>query len=286
MTHEDYQELLAANALTALDADDVRALNTHLESCASCRSEMSAWDNTAALLALDTSPVEPRAQVRERILASVRAEDRADNLAGNRLRPIADADHPAGASQREANVLAFEPRRRNIWESLGSFGAIAAAVVFVGLVVSLMVFWQQNRTNQKELARMSAELNQVREQLDHERLVVTLLTSPDARMAKLTGTDMAPAAHAMLAYDRNGRAMLMAKGLPAAPRGMAYQLWYIVANKPMPGKVFKTESSGDGTLQDDIPAEAMNAAAVFAVTLEPENGVRAPTGAIYLRSSS
>jgi anti-sigma-K factor RskA len=285
MTHEDYQELLAANALTALDADDARALSTHLESCAACRSEMSEWEDTAALLALDAKSLEPSAQVRERILARVRAENRADKFAGNRLGSTASADHASGASQREGNVLAFAARPKKIWESLGSFGAMAAAVILAALIISLVVIWQQNRTTQKELARLSAEMNQAREQLDHERAVVALLTSPDARMAKLTGTNMAPDAHAMLAYDRNGRAMLMAKGLPAAPTGMAYQLWYIVGNKPMPGKVFKTESSGEGTLQDDIPAEAMNAA-VFAVTLEPENGVRAPTGATYLRSSS
>ncbi len=35
-------------------------------------------------------------------------------------------------------------------------------------------------------------------------------------------------------------------------------------------------------LKDQIPAHALNA--VFAITLEPENGVEKPTGEIYLKS--
>jgi anti-sigma-K factor RskA len=104
-------------------------------------------------------------------------------------------------------------------------------------------------------------------------------------MAKLSGTNVAPGAHAMLAYDKTGHAMLMAKGLPSAPAGMAYQLWYIKDNKKMPGKVFTLDAAGNGTLEDQIPAVARDAA-VFAVTLEPMGGVQVPTGSIYLLSSS
>ena len=71
----------------------------------------------------------------------------------------------------------------------------------------------------------------------------------------------------------------------AAPAGKAYQLWFIKDGKKMPGNVFKTDPSGSGTLKDQMPAEALSAV-VFAITLEPENGVPAPTGAIYLVSGS
>jgi anti-sigma-K factor RskA len=286
MTHEDcesYRELLAANALTALDAEDARALHTHLESCDDCRSEMSAWEETAALLTLDAKSLEPPALVRERILASVRSEDRANRLAGYRVG--LSAEQPPDAAQAAVNVVAFERPPRNVWTSLGSFGAIAAVFVFVGLIISLVVLWQQYRNSQRELARLSTEMTKTQAQLSHERAVVNLLTSPDAHMAKLAGTKVAPGAHAMLAYDKNGQAMLMASGLPTAPEGMAYQLWYIKDNKKMPGKVFTTDAAGNGILEDQVPAIAREAA-VFAVTLEPKSGVQAPTGSIYLVSAS
>jgi anti-sigma-K factor RskA len=270
MTHEDcesYRELLAANALTALDAEDARALHTHLEGCNDCRSEMSVWEETAAFLAFDAKSLEPGAQVRERILASVSAEQ------------SPDVAHAA------VNVVAFERPPRNVWSSLGSFGAIAAMFVFIALIISLVVLWRQNRNTQHELTRLSTEMTKTQAQLSHERAVVHLLTSPDAHMAKLAGTKVAPGAHAMLAYDKNGQAMLMATGLPTVPEGMAYQLWYIKDNLKMPGKLFTPDAAGNGILEDQIPAIAREAA-VFAVTLEPKSGVQAPTGSIYLVSAS
>ena len=281
MTHENYKELLAASALKALDDPDARILNTHLESCADCRAEIIEWEETAALLALDAKPLEPSAQVRERILASVGA----DSLVSNRVGSIASARRSTVAPQVESNVRLFKLPTRNVWASLGSFGAIAATVVFVALSIALVVLWQKNRAMQSELVRLTTEMNQARAQLDHERAMGELLTSPDAHMAKLTGTNVAPGAHAMLAYDKSGHAMLMAKGMPSAPAGMAYQLWYIKDNKKMPGKVFTPDAAGNGTLEDQIPAVARDAA-VFAITLEPMAGVQVPTGSIYLLSSS
>jgi anti-sigma-K factor RskA len=272
---EKFGELLAAQALTALDADDARALNYHLESCADCRVELTEWEGVAALLAHEAGPAEPAPHVRERILAILHTEDRAGRLASQSISP--DGPGPG-------NLLPFERRRGNVWSSLGSFGAVAAAIVFAALIIGLVLLWQQNRSMRNELARLAAETNQLHAQLDRDHAMGDLLTSPDARMAKLAGTNIAPGAHAMLAYDKNGHAMLMAKGLPRAPEGMAYQLWFIKDNKKMPGKVFTPDAAGNGTMEDQIPDDARNAA-VFAITLEPKAGVQAPTGSIYLVSS-
>jgi anti-sigma-K factor RskA len=149
----------------------------------------------------------------------------------------------------------------------------------------LLLVWKQKRANEAEVARLAAQMRETEAQLQQEREVISLITSPGTRMAELAGTKVAPDAHAMIAYDKNGRAMLMAQGLPAAPPGKAYQLWFIMGKKPMPGKVFKTDPSGAGTLSDQVPAEALNIA-VFAITLEPESGVQAPTGPIYLVSGT
>lgn len=276
MTHEDYKELLAAKALSALDATDARALTTHLEGCFECRSEMLELEDAAALLASQAEPLEPSTKVRQQLLARVRAEAQAGSR-GDRV--------SADVSQLDGNVLAFEPPSRNIWSSLGSFGALAATLAFVTLIIALAILWQKNRIMKSELARLNTEVNQAQEQRDRQREMGELLISPGGHMAKLTGTDAAPGAHAMLAYDRSGHAMLMAKGLPSAPEGMAYQLWYIKDNKKMPGKVFTPDAAGNGLLEDQIPAVARDAA-VFAITLEPKGGVQVPTGSIYLVSSS
>ncbi|HEU4767833.1 MAG TPA: anti-sigma factor, partial [Pyrinomonadaceae bacterium] len=159
------------------------------------------------------------------------------------------------------------PARRSVWTS---FAAIAAAVLFVALIISVFVLWKQNREMKDEMARSNE--------------FVKLLTTPGSRMAELAGTAQASSATAKIAYDKNGHAMLMAHGLPPAPQGKEYQLWYIVGSKaPMPGKSFAPDDKGQGTLTDEMPHEAMDSA-VFAITLEPAGGMPAPTGEIYLRS--
>jgi anti-sigma-K factor RskA len=277
MTHENcesYRELLAAGALTALDAADARVLDTHLESCADCRLEMNEWQKTAAFLALEAQPLEPSALLRDRILASVRTEVREQSVRVDAVN-----------RQQNSRVIPFELPKRDTWASLRSFGAIAAALAIVALIVSLFVLWQQNTRKQNELARLGREMAQVRAQLDRQVAVVKLITSPGSHMAKLAGTTVAPGAHAMLAYDKEGRLMLMAQGLPSAPKGMAYQLWYIKDNQKMPGKVFRPDEAGNGMLEDQMPTVAREPA-VFAITLEPESGVQSPTGSIYLLSAS
>src|SRR6185295_10486877 len=172
MTHENcesYRELLAAGALTALDPADARVLDTHLESCADCRLEMNEWQKTATVLALEAEPLEPSALLRDRILASVRAEGREQS---------ARAD--AVNRQQSSRVIPFERPKRDTWASLRSFGAIAAALVFVALIVSLFVVWQQNRRTRDELARLGKEMEQTRAQLDRQRAMVKLITSPDS----------------------------------------------------------------------------------------------------------
>jgi anti-sigma-K factor RskA len=176
-------------------------------------------------------------------------------------------------------------KRPGTWSSAQTWSAIAAGLVLVGLVASLFVLWNQNREARKELVLLSAQVRDAQQLLAQQGELIALMTAPGTRMTELAGTKMMPGANAKLAYDKNGRAILMATGLPPAPAGMAYQLWFIAGGTPMPGKVFTTDASGAGTLKDQIPAQARNAA-VFAVTLEPEKGVPSPTGQIYLSSPS
>lgn len=160
-----------------------------------------------------------------------------------------------------SSVVRLPGARRSVWQR---FGAIAAVVLFAALLVLVIVLWQQNRS------------------LKQQNAFAQLLTAPGTRVAQLSGTNEAKSATAKLAYDLNGRAMLIADGLPRAPAGKQYQLWFIVNNKPLPGKTFAPDDRGHSLSDDEVP-EAARSSAVFAITLEPAGGVSAPTGAIYLR---
>ena len=259
MVHDDYKAMLPARALSALDAEDARALNQHLKECNECLRELADWENTAAALALGTNPAEPSPLVRERIMNAVR----------DKQRPEA------------SRVVPFPQERSRVWTSFGLMGAVAAAVLFVVLSLWIVVLWQQNR----ELRQSNRTLaNEIRS-MERSNRFVEILSTPGAKVTELQGSGPASNANAQLVYDRTGRAMLLANGLPPTPDGKEYQLWFIVGkNAPIPGRTFATDDVGSGALRDDVPRQAMDSA-VFAVTLEPTGGVEAPTGAIYLRSA-
>lgn len=275
--HEDYKEMLAVHGLGALDASEARALETHLRDCDECRQELNDWEATAAVLALDAAPIAPSQLVRDRIIAGVRVDVANSKSPGRTV---------AGSTPRReaANVVSL-PTQRKSSPAIPSWFAIAAGLVFLVLLGSLFVLWRQNKAASEELARLSAQVREAKQQMAQQREAIEIVTAPGARMSELAGTKQMPGAHGMVAFDKNGRAILMAKGLPPPPAGKAYQLWFIADGKPMPGRVFMTDESGTGSLSDHMPAEAMSGA-VFAITLEPSGGVQAPTGAVYLSSQS
>jgi len=265
MKHEDYKEMIPARALSALDTAEDRVLSEHLLECAECSHELDSWQATAAALALGAEPAEPSPQVRERILSQ---------LGGDTV------------NVASSKVIPFEPARKNIWSSFGSLGAIAATVVFAALVVYVVVLWRENRAIQKQMAELKTRVEKTEQKLEEQTKFAQLLLKPGARMAELKGMTIASGATAKLAYDASGHAMIMSEGLPAPPEGKQYQLWFIIGGKPpMPGKTFSTDSQGNGVMEDQVPAEAMNSA-VFAITLERKGGVRSPEGPMYLKSGS
>ena len=262
MTHQDYKEMISAYALSALDATDDRVLSTHLNECAECRRELDERKETVATVAFDATPLVPSPQVRERILTQVRADK---------------------VSVPKSNVVPLVRTQKNVWSSLGTLGAIAASLLFVALLVYTVLLWREKQAVQSELATLRAEVTQTKKDLDEQTKLIQMFAKPGTRFAELTAMPIAPAATAKLAYDSTGHAMVMTNGLPAPPAGKAYQLWFIVGGKPMPGKTFSTDSHGKAMMEDQIPGVAMNSA-VFAITLEPKDGVPAPTGSMYLRS--
>jgi len=112
MEHQEYQELLALYALDALDASEARALETHLNTCGACSAELAGLREAAALLAHASTPAEPRAEVRERILKNARHESQSGQPVARTSAKVVPLRPSAGASRwpnilRLAAALAF-----------------------------------------------------------------------------------------------------------------------------------------------------------------------------------
>lgn len=268
MVHEELQEMLTAHALSALDNADRRALEGHLATCAACRSELDEWQSIASTLAFAAPAVEPTPEVRQRLLAQIASDD-----------VINDQRQQA----EPASVLRFSTPRRNIWAALGSLGTVAAGIIVVALLISVIVLWRENRATQTKIAQLQSEIQMAEQQRDRQREMMKILATPGAKVSALAGTKVAEGASATIAYDKTGQTIMLASGLPGAPAGKAYQLWFIVGNEKLPGGVFTPDSAGNANLKDKIPPQAL-AGSVFAVTLEAASGAKSPTGDIFLLS--
>ncbi len=255
--------MLAAYALGALEREEARSLEEHLATCRECGPEMADWLNAASALSLTAPTVEPPAALRTRILESVRTV----------------------AQKESTKVIPLPPVEHRRWGKGVWTGAIAAALAILALTASLLVLWYRYQELRRQYEREHTAVEVLARQAAQEREARELLTAPGARTAQLAGTAVAKDASAMLAFDpKTGRAMLFAYNLPPAPPGKAYQLWYIEdLQHPVPGGVFNTDARGGAVMHHSVP-EAGRKASVFAVTLEPQSGVSAPTGDKYLLS--
>jgi len=293
MDHEAYKEMLALDALDALDEAEWRALSAHLAECAECRAEVEEMRATVAALAYSVTPVAPPEALRATILERIKRQKqitREKAPAGGR-EEVVITDNGGGArlsAGEQSNIVPIQAARRGRWKAFtGSsaltFGALAASVIVViALGITLILYTQRNDELRTRIARLSNELQQTREDLARVRGDEELMAEPGAYNATLKGTNVAPGARAILAYDpRTGQAVLYVHDLPPPPAGKAYQLWFIANGKPLPGKVFTPDKAGRARLRDQIPVEGRGAS-LFAVTLEPQSGASAPTGDKFL----
>ncbi|HZI20052.1 MAG TPA: anti-sigma factor [Pyrinomonadaceae bacterium] len=292
MSHEEYKEMVALEAAGGLRGDESRLLSDHLAACDGCRAELEELRAVAATLAYTVAPVEPSPELRARLLASVRGL-RQPAFEG-RPAETEEARQPAARPAGRAGDSPGRPTAVSAWRLLWGapalrYGALATAAAVLVLCVALASAWRQAAELRAEVARMSRSLQEAQfeasrggEEMARMREAVEFISAAESLVASLNGTDASPLSRAKLVYDeREGRALLFVSGLPPAPPGKAYQLWYVVGDRPLPGGVFTPGAAGEALLRDRIP-EGGRAAGAFAVTLEPAGGVSAPTGDKYL----
>jgi hypothetical protein len=112
---------------------------------------------------------------------------------------------------------------------------------------------------------------------------VAVLAAPDLARIDLAGQPVAPQASARAYWSRSRGLVFTASNLPALPPGRVYQLWVLAAQPlpPISAGVLKPDASGRVSVLFDTPPD-LPKPEKMAVTIEPEGGVPAPTGAMYL----
>jgi Anti-sigma-K factor rskA, C-terminal len=257
-SHEPFDELAVVYAVGALDGDDLVRFEAHLaEACERCAATLRDAHEALGRVALAGPPATPPAAVKAALLQRVATDHR-----GRRA------------------------RGRASWLPWAAATAAAAAIVALltgGFVASryearLGQMARETAAVRERLQRSEAAL---REQVAVYRNAVELLRDPATRVVDLHGAGPSPEASGRVIWHDKAGGQLFVANLPPAPAGKAYELWTLGGPAPEAAGTFQVDASGRATHRVE---PASGPAAKFAVTLEPEAGVPAPTGPIVLAS--
>ncbi|HEX4966480.1 MAG TPA: anti-sigma factor [Thermoanaerobaculia bacterium] len=256
-----FEELLPAYALGALDGEELRELEAHLDGgCPDCRRLLALWDRDLEALAEAVEPVEPSATTRARIL---------------RLGATAP---PARARQP------LLP-----WLSLAAAALLVAAVWGIAGQLRLRGELERLTMERDRLARQVTALDQqvtlARSAAERANQALQVLAAPGVQSVVLAGLGPATqAAGHTYVNPRRHDALFYAFDLPPLPRDKTYQLWFIAAGKPVSAGTFAVDARGTGSLRVDQVADVASIQA-WAVTVEPAGGVPQPTGTMVLKTT-
>lgn len=272
--HNDLREAIGLYVLGALGADERLRLEEHLRTCEECSAEVALLREVAAALPHDVVLVDPPAALRQRVLAA----------AGAGRSPVV-TPFPSSASNRGAAPDAQVTPRT--WAGWFAAAAMLVAAIGAGLYASTL----QSRLDEVQVrlaeAVTSLRASELRlaaasQEATTARASLALLTASDVRDLKLTGQGPAARASGRAFISRSRGLLFAATQLPALPENRTYQLWYLTRGAPVSAGLVKPDPQGNVTTALPVTPDAPADPAGFAVSIEPDGGVPAPTGSIVL----
>jgi anti-sigma-K factor RskA len=241
--------LVAAYAMDALDAADLRRFERHLARCLECAEEVTDLREVAGRLAA-ASASRPSAELRARLLART--------LMIRQLPPVGPREY----LPRPTLAAAWPERLRR----LRSAPVLAVALVLCLAVVAVAV----------ALPDVSAQRGLARSR-PADAAITAILTAPDAIMIS-AGVRTAGAATVVM--SRSERALVFAAdGLPTLTASHCYELWLMGAHEDRPAILLPMPSHG---MTGPVIARGLRRGDHLGLTVEPAGGSRRPTSAMIL----
>ncbi len=239
----DLHHLSGAYSVDALEPDERSAFERHLSECPACQADVAELTSAAHSLAglIDATPPP---SLRSSVLSGISQVRPLPPLAGDEVADGPSGDEAAPAAGGATVIPLF--RRTTTWLT----AAAAAAVLAVGGVA--LSSWSADQPTLTAVQQVQGA---------EDAATVT------SNKGEFTAT---------LAYSRAlDRSALTVVGMPPAPEGKTYQLWYVGSDEIARSAGFIT-ATGDGRAEAVLQGSLENAAAV-GVTVEPVGGSPAPT---------
>jgi hypothetical protein len=238
MTCAELSDQYELYALGVIEEPERSELYAHLgRNCDVCTKEVRRAATLVSLLAGTASDVEPPANLRGRVLASV----------------------------------GIVPQFR--WNWMQTWATVAIGV-FLGLI--WLGHLRRERIKDVALHDAMQQVQQSETAAAGLKEVLALLNAPDTIVrVSQEGAAQPPQGKVFLNPSRG--VVLLASNLPPAPAGKIYEMWVIpAAGKPVPAGLFQTESTGTAVHFQPGPVN-VSATGAVAVTMEAEGGAPQPT---------
>jgi anti-sigma-K factor RskA len=174
--------------------------------------------------------------------------------------PPALRDRVLGAARSERprqSVVVLRPRR-------ALRVATAAAALAAAAAVALAV-WATG---------LSSSLDEERDARQADLRAASILAAETSRRLPI-------GSRSRVVLAPNGEAVMVVRGLPAAPKGKTYEAWVIGEEGPLRAGLFEGGDTEILLLDERVPGGAK-----VAVTLEPDGGSDQPTGKILIGSDT
>jgi hypothetical protein len=294
-TDHPFADSVGAYAIGALDADERRAFEAHLSTCARCQADLRDMQKVNAALAITEPRADPPASLRASTISYATAQPQEPPgtpapLRGSAVTRLEPAGPKTGRTS-QTGVL-DKPRVKGPlprWVPTTIAASLGAAVL--AGVYAVLLSWQVSNLRQMvqdsndDLSRLRNQLDLVRQDSGRLALIARIATAADVKRVLLAGRDNAAGASAHAFWSPTQGIVFNAERLPQLDPTRVYQLWALRGGKPFSVGVFRVGTSGAASFTGTMPP---NVAAVdaLAVSVELDPGVPAPTGPIVLIGNS
>ena len=275
-THAPFEGLAGLYAVGALNADDRRVFEKHIELCRGCVDEVMSLLPVAHVLTRAVPYHDPPPRLRSRVIKAITGAPQAAKVDDLLLKGSSDpTDRPRSKGSRVGRAL-FNLAAVLCLAAAGGLGWYASQQVNLARALEENIDAANNRAILAELQVATAQ--QVARESSQR---ADILAAEDLVTMSLAGQPAAPDARARVHWSADHGILLTAMGLPPTPPRGTYHLWFVPRTNPVSGGSLSLDDTGRIAATVYAP-DGVTAPVPMAVTLEPQGAGEAPSGEVYL----